>query len=161
MVASSKWTEIKAPFSGKVVDLNEVEDPKFAQGEAGKGAAITPSEETDGILVSPVKGKITKTFDTNHGIGLATEDGLEILINIGSETVQLEGYGFEGLVEEGEQVDESQPLIKFDHQIIKQAGKSLVTPVVITDSNRIEEVEYNSGNETEAGDVLFKAKITG
>ncbi|MBT2733154.1 beta-glucoside-specific PTS transporter subunit IIABC [Carnobacterium sp. ISL-102] len=122
---------IESPLKGSIVPLSDVRDEAFSSGAMGKGLAIEP---TDGKLVSPVNGVITMLFPTSHAIGITSEEGTEILIHIGMDTVQLDGEGFVPHVKQGDQVAKGQLLIEFDIEKIRDAGYSVITPIVITNS---------------------------
>lgn len=126
--------EIYSPLTGEVVSLEEVPDPVFAQRMMGDGVAIIPDE---GVLVSPVEGKIIQIFHTKHAIGIKSVSGLEILIHIGLETVELNGEGFDVLINEGQSVKAGDPLVNFDIAFLKSKGKNIVTPLIITNSSEI------------------------
>lgn len=123
---------ISLPIEGEVIELSEVEDYAFSSGTLGKGVAIKPSNNK---VVSPVKGEVTMFFPTHHAIGIKSDNGVEILIHIGMNTVKLEGKYFYPKVKQGERVDVGQVLLEFDKNEIEKAGYSLVTPVVITNYN--------------------------
>lgn len=118
-----------APMTGEIVELAEVPDPVFSGKMMGDGFAIKPSE---GKVVSPVKGKIVTLFPTKHAIGLETDDGVEVLIHVGIDTVKLEGAGFEALCQEGDQVKVGTPLLQVDLELIESKGKPTITPVIFT-----------------------------
>lgn len=126
-----------APITGKVIPLEEVPDPVFAQKMMGDGLAIEP---TEGTVVSPVNGEIVQFFPTKHAIGIKSETGVEILIHVGLETVAMKGEGFEALVEVGNKVTVGTPLLTFDIELIKEKAKSIVTPVIITNGDVLETV---------------------
>lgn len=123
--------EIIAPIKGKVLALKDVQDGAFSSEVLGKGVAIVPEE---GIVVSPMNGVISTLFPTLHAIGITAEDGVEVLIHIGLDTVQLKGEGFTALVKQNDVVKQGQELIHFNMQVISDAGYCLETPVVITNS---------------------------
>lgn len=125
----NKEIEIKAPLEGKSIQLSEVQDTAFAQGALGKGMAIVPSK---GEVKSPVNGKLTTLFPSLHAIGITSEDGAEILIHVGFNTVQLEGKYFKAHVKQGDNVKVGDLLLEFDIDAIKKEGYSVETPVVIT-----------------------------
>jgi len=120
---------IYAPLSGKVLELSEVPDPVFAEKMMGDGFAIQP---TDGLVLSPVSGKVIIAFPTKHAVGLLTDDNLEILIHVGTDTVKLKGKGFELLIQEGDLVEVGTPLLKVDLAYINAHAQSSITPVVFT-----------------------------
>lgn len=122
---------ISMPIQGKVLPLSEVKDSAFSQGIIGKGLAISPSL---GEVSSPVNGVVTTLFPTHHAIGITSDSGVEILIHIGMDTVQLEGKFFTPHISQGDHVSIGQKLMSFDMKGIQDAGYSLTTPVVITNS---------------------------
>lgn len=123
---------IPAPLEGRVLPLSEVSDAAFSQGVLGKGMAVEPSK---GVVTSPVNGVVETIFPTKHAVGLTSDSGIEVLIHIGMDTVQLEGKYFTAFVESGDRVTAGQKLITFDMEKIKDAGYSLVTPVVISNTD--------------------------
>jgi sugar PTS system EIIA component len=129
---------LKAPLTGKAVDLAEVPDPVFSEKMMGDGLAIEPSE---GIVVSPVDGEVIQVFPTKHAIGLRAENGAEILIHIGLETVSMKGEGFETHISEGSKVKTGDKLVSFDIDLVKEKAKSTVTPVIITNGDSLSSIE--------------------
>lgn len=130
-----------APMSGQVVPLEQVPDPTFAQKMLGDGFAIEP---TEGTVVSPVSGVVEAAFPTGHAFGLRAEDGTELLIHIGIDTVELNGDGFEVMVKQGDSVRQGDVLVKVDLEKIKKAGKLTVSPVIFTGGNRVDNVPYGT-----------------
>lgn len=124
-----KQLELFSPLTGKRLPLEQVPDQVFSAKIMGDGFAIHPS---DGEVVAPVDGEVVHLFPTKHAIGLKTKEGLEILIHIGIDTVELNGEGFEALVEAGQKVKKGTPLLNVDLQKIESSGKSTITPVVFT-----------------------------
>lgn len=118
-----------SPLKGEMKAITEVPDPVFAEKMMGDGFAIIP---TEGMVVSPVDGKIVNLFPTKHALGIMSDNGREILIHVGLETVNLKGQGFEALVSENAQVKKGQPLLKMDLEYIKEHAKSTITPIVFT-----------------------------
>ncbi len=139
-----------APLAGEVRSVTTCSDPMFAQKTMGDGIVITP---TDGILISPVNGKVVMTFPTRHAIGIAAENGAEILIHVGLDTVSLDGKPFDLLVKEGDEISAGQPLMKIDLDMIKKAGLSTETPMIITNLKDFEIVK--SGN-TLLGEAVMR-----
>ncbi len=120
---------VTAPFSGTLVPLSEVPDETFASGVLGEGIAIEPS---DGLFCSPVDGTVETIAETKHAIGFAADNGLEILVHVGLETVSLNGEGFEILVKEGDRVKVGQPVAKADLALIRERGLKTITSIVLT-----------------------------
>ncbi|WP_040513769.1 beta-glucoside-specific PTS transporter subunit IIABC [Gracilibacillus halophilus] len=127
--------QIASPLKGKVVNLSDVEDTAFATGALGKGAAIEP---TEGVVHSPVTGTVTALFPTKHAIGLTSDNGAEILIHIGLDTVQLEGEHFSTDLNQGDRVEKGQLLLSFDKDGIEKDGYIITTPVVISNHDNYE-----------------------
>lgn len=144
----SKTVELKAHVSGTVVSLEEVPDPVFSQKMMGDGIAIVP---TEGKVVSPVEGEVIQVFPTKHAIGLKAQNGAEILIHIGLETVSMNGAGFTAHVSEGEKVKQGDVLVTFDISLVKEKAKSTVTPMIITNSNDMVSIIKGTVNNVTAG----------
>lgn len=123
--------QIFAPVKGEMLSLEQVPDPVFSEKMMGDGVAIMPE---DGGIYSPVEGKVILIADTKHAIGIRANDGTEILIHIGLETVSLQGEGFKTLVEMGDSVSIGQPLIEVDWNYVKENAASMITPIIITNS---------------------------
>ncbi|WP_160723802.1 beta-glucoside-specific PTS transporter subunit IIABC [Bacillus sp. USDA818B3_A] len=135
VVAAEK---VFSPLKGEVKPLSEVNDPTFSTGIMGQGLAIQPQE---GKVVSPVTGRITTIFKTKHAIGITSDNGAEILIHVGLETVRLEGKHFTAHVKDGDFVEVGQTLVTFDMDAIKAEGYDLITPVIITNPDRYQVIE--------------------
>ncbi|HEP1794679.1 TPA: PTS glucose transporter subunit IIA [Streptococcus suis] len=143
---------IASPLIGKVVKLEDVPDAVFASGAVGKGIAIDP---LDGILVSPAKAEVTLVFPTKHAIGLRTENGAELLIHIGMDTVSLAGKGFESFVQVGDQVEAGQKLLEFDLHQIKAADLPVITPIIVTNTADYEDILVTQESQINSGDYLL------
>lgn len=140
-----------APVNGKVVSLDEVDDPVFSQRMMGDGVAVEPS---DGKVYSPVSGEIAQIFPTNHAVGIKTKSGIEVLVHIGLETVSMEGEGFEGHVKQGDKVNAGDHLITFDTELVKEKAKSTITPVIITNFDEaVENFNPSYGDDAKAGET--------
>ncbi|MCT4593040.1 MAG: PTS glucose transporter subunit IIA [Anaeromicrobium sp.] len=148
----NKEIVLKAPFEGKIVDIEEVSDPVFSSKMLGEGVAIKPTSNT---AVAPCDGEITQIFPTNHAFGITTKEGLEILVHIGIDTVNLKGEGFKRLVEVGTNVKKGTAIIEVDLEYIKQSGKESITPVVITNMDQVERIDKNLNDREE----ILKIKI--
>ena len=129
MTTTTRSIVVTAPFSGTLVPLSEVPDETFASGVLGEGIAIEPS---DGMFCSPVDGTVETIAETKHAIGFAADNGLEILVHVGLETVSLNGEGFEILVKEGDRVKAGQPVAKADLALIRERGLKTITSMVLT-----------------------------
>ncbi|HAZ1244832.1 TPA: PTS transporter subunit EIIC [Enterococcus faecium] len=143
---------VKAPLKGEVIELSKVKDETFARGMMGKGVAIKP---TEGKLVSPVDGVVTALFPTLHAVGVTSNEGIEILMHIGMDTVQLEGKYFEAYVKNGDKVKAGDLLITFDIDAIQKAGYEITTPIIISNSNQYTEIEATTRPEIVLGDGLL------
>ena len=143
---------IGAPIKGQVMALANVPDPVFSSEAMGKGLAIKPSQ---GQVVSPVNGVVSSLFPTGHAIGITSDSGAEILIHIGMDTVQLDGKGFTSLVEKGAAVKAGQALIDFDIAMIEGAGLSIITPVIVTNTDQYTDVLVTQESQVTTGDFLM------
>ncbi|HFI0694282.1 TPA: beta-glucoside-specific PTS transporter subunit IIABC [Streptococcus suis] len=143
---------LASPLIGKVVKLEDVPDAVFASGAMGKGIAIDP---LDGILVSPAKAEVTLVFPTKHAIGLRTENGAELLIHIGMDTVSLAGKGFESFVQVGDVVEAGQKLLEFDLHQIKAADLPVITPIIVTNTADYEDILVTQESQINSGDYLL------
>lgn len=151
-----KSFELVAPVSGAVIPLSEVPDEVFAQKLAGDGVAIEASSD---IVVAPCDATLSLIFKTNHAFALTTDNGVEILVHIGIDTVELNGEGFERLAEEGIKVAAGTPIIKINREFIKSKGLSLATPLLITNPDSCKEITGLTGNNVVAGkDTVVKYK---
>lgn len=144
---------VASPLQGTLMNLSDIEDAAFASGALGKGVAIEP---TEGKLFSPVTGMVSALFPTNHAIGITTEEGTEILIHVGLDTVQLNGQYFTAHTEQGARVEKGQLLIEFDIEKIKASGFAVTTPVVITNQGDFQ-LETTPQKQLNVGDLLIQA----
>jgi PTS system beta-glucosides-specific IIC component len=143
---------IASPMIGQVVKLENVPDEVFATGAMGKGIAIDPA---DGTVVAPAAGEITLVFPTGHAIGMRTENGAEILIHVGMDTVSLAGKGFNTFVQVGDKVDAGQKLLEFDLATIREANLPVISPVIVTNSTEFEDVLTTQDARVNIGDYLL------
>ncbi|MEG0159890.1 MAG: beta-glucoside-specific PTS transporter subunit IIABC [Carnobacterium sp.] len=144
---------VSNPIKGNIIPLNEVKDGAFASGALGKGFAIEPIE---GKVIAPFNGKIEAVFPTKHAIGLVSETGIELLIHVGLNTVELKGQYFDTLVEPGQTVKKGQAILNFDLEKIKEAGYETQVPVVITNSPQYSSIELtNKGKLLNNEEVLI------
>lgn len=143
---------ISSPLNGEIVPLTEVKDETFASEMMGKGIAINPKE---GKVVSPINGTVQMIFKTKHAIGLKSQDGAEILIHIGMDTVQLDGKHFTAHVKDGDKVKVGDTLVEFDMDAIKKEGYELVTPVIITNTIDYLEIVPKEIKSVKAGEDII------
>lgn len=152
-ISTGTSQEIYAPLTGKMIPLTEVKDEVFSSESMGKGVAVIPSE---GKIYAPFDGKVEAMFPTGHAVGLVSNDGVEVLIHIGIDTVNLDGKGYKKLVEQDAQVKKGQPLIEFDIDVIKAAGYDVTTMVIVSNTDEYEDVCPETCNKIKAGDTVIK-----
>ncbi|UOW68225.1 beta-glucoside-specific PTS transporter subunit IIABC [Paraclostridium bifermentans] len=143
---------VVSPIKGEVLNLSDIEDAAFSSGVLGQGVAIMPS---DGKVVAPVNGVVTTLFPSLHAIGILSDEGVEVLIHIGLNTVQLEGRGFDACIKQGDRITKGQAILKFDIDVIKEAGYSVVTPIVVTNSSQFLDVVQTESKNIELEDNLI------
>ncbi|MEO2507719.1 beta-glucoside-specific PTS transporter subunit IIABC [Clostridium paraputrificum] len=143
---------IKSPINGEAVPLSSVNDLTFAEEIMGKGIAIIPEE---GKVVSPIDGTVAMVFNTKHAIGLQTEDGVEILIHVGLDTVNLGGQHFNSFVKSGDTVKVGDKLLEFDIEAIKKAGYDTITPIIITNTTDYLDIISSNVASVKAGDEII------
>ncbi|AEM77990.1 PTS sugar transporter subunit IIA [Thermoanaerobacter wiegelii] len=143
-----KYVDIYSPINGILLKIEDVPDPVFSQKMVGDGVALEP---TEGIVYSPVNGTLVQLFPTKHALGIKTEEGLEILIHIGMDTVEMKGNGFESFALEGEKVKIGDKLLKFDMELVKKEHP-LTSPIIITNMDIVDKiVKESDGEEAKAG----------
>lgn len=125
---------IYSPADGTVMDLSDVPDPVFSQKMMGEGIAVEPSS---GEIVSPAEGEVIQIFHTKHAVGIRTRPGIELLIHVGLETVNMNGEGFTAHIKEGDKVKVGDPLITCDLELIKEKASSTVIPIVIMNGEAV------------------------
>ena len=145
-------TELVSPLDGELLPLSEVKDEVFSSGVMGEGVAIEPSQ---GVLHAPANGRVVMTFPTGHAIGMKTKDGAEILMHIGMDTVNLQGKGFETLVDKGDEVKAGDELVNFDIDEIHSAGYIVTTSIVVTNSKDYEKVSVVRQGEVKVGQEIL------
>ena len=148
----TKRIQIASPLSGKVLKLEELHDDAFASGALGAGVGILPDK---GEVYAPADGVISTLFPTLHAIGMETDEGVELLIHIGLDTVQLEGKGFEAMIGQGDRVRKGQLLVRFDADYIKAQGFLTETPVIVVNTDDYLEIVESERGSGAAGDGLL------
>lgn len=144
---------VDSPLTGQVIPLSEVNDPVFSSEAMGKGCAVIPLE---GKVFAPFDGTIVGLLDSHHAVGMESENGIEILIHVGMDTVKLGGKHFTCHIEDGQQVKKGQLLLEFDMDAIKAEGYEIVTPVIITNSDEFTEITAEVAGRVKNGDKLLK-----
>ena len=139
-----KEIRLDSPLNGELVELSQVNDPAFASGAMGFGAAV---KNPDGKVYSPVDGEVTVFFETKHAIGIHGENGEDLLIHVGLDTVKLNGEHFKAHVEQGATVKKGQLLLEFDGEAIKAAGYDITTPFVVTNSTEFDKITIALGDK--------------
>jgi len=146
---------VYSPMNGRAIALEEVPDKTFASGTLGQGAAIDPM---DGKVVAPADGKVSTLFDSHHAVGLTLDNGMELFIHIGMNTVELGGEGFDAYVKEGDRVSRGDTLITFDIQTLKNKGYSVISPVIITNAEDFKEIRRTADGGINYYEELLETK---
>jgi beta-glucoside PTS system EIICBA component len=146
---------ISSPLTGEVIPLSDIKDQAFASGSLGKGVAIEPSE---GKLYAPVSGTVSALFPTNHAIGITSDNGAEILLHIGMDTVELNGKFFTSHISQGARVEKGQLLIEFDIPKIQGEGYIVTTPVIVTNMDAYQDPTMTDQKQVQSGDRIFDIK---
>lgn len=138
-------SKIVAPTNGTFVPLTEIPDPAFAQKLVGDGFGINGSDD---VVCSPVKGEVAAVFDTKHAVAITTEDGLELLLHVGIDTVKLEGEGFEVFVKEGDAVEVGQKVLTIDRKLVEERGYNPMCCTLITNYEDLKELKISPASAT-------------
>lgn len=146
---------IYAPMAGKTVPLSQVPDPTFSEGMLGEGIAIEPSS---GTVCAPCSGTVENMFETGHAVCLKAENGAEILIHVGLETVGLAGKCFKIYVKNGQKVKKGQKLMDADLEGIRRAGLETITPVVVCNADAVGALEKYTGSTVTGQDIVIRVK---
>lgn len=155
LFGKNEGIRLVAPTAGKLVSIREVSDPTFSEEILGKGAAIIPS---DGKFLSPAGGTVTTVFPTGHAVAITTEDGVEVLIHIGLDTVKLEGKNFTIHAKEGQKVQTGDLLLEADLEAIKADGYDIITPIVICNTDAFSEILPQDSMDVVSGDLIMTLK---
>lgn len=144
---------VEAPAKGRCISITEVKDPTFSAEILGRGVAVLPEE---GIFYAPADGRVTMAFDTGHAVSMTTEEGAELLLHIGIDTVELQGKYFEMQVSSGQQVRTGDVLVKADLEAIRRAGYDTAAMLVVCNTDDYEQIECMTDREVEPGDGVMK-----
>lgn len=142
---------LKSPVVGRCFDISEIPDEVFSSKMLGDGIGF---ESTDGVLYAPVDGEILQVFPTKHALILKSKEGIEILLHIGIDTVEMKGEGFEAFTEKGKQVKAGDKLLTFDNKLIKAKAKTNLSVLVVTNNDIIESFKFNLGNVDKSNEVI-------
>lgn len=154
--AAKASLEVKAPMSGMVIPLEKVEDEVFASGVTGQGIAILP--DTD-VVAAPCDATVSVVFPSRHAIGLSTENGADLLIHLGLNTVMLNGEGFTIKVEQGQKVKTGDILMQFDRDFIMGKGYSLVSPILVTNPDEFHEIKLYDKTKAAVGEAVYQIVV--
>ena len=146
---------VLSPIKGEVKAIEESSDAAFASGALGKGVVILPQE---GKVYAPVTGTVTVLFPSLHAIGITSDAGVELLVHVGINTVQLNGEGYIAHIKQGDRVNQGQLLLDFDMAKIQEAGYSLETPVLVTNYADLKEIKNTSESSVKAQESLIEVK---
>lgn len=142
---------VYAPVSGALVDISDSPDPIFSKGAMGQGVSIKPESD---VIYAPVTGTVTSVIGTNHAIGLTSDDGVEVLVHIGVDTVEMQGEGFTSYVGKDQHVEAGEALLSFDRDKIEAANKPDDVMMVVTNTNHLPHLNFVSPTHVKAGDVV-------
>ncbi|WGE31338.1 PTS glucose transporter subunit IIA [Actinobacillus genomosp. 2] len=150
--AATKEVKVYAPLSGEIVNIEDVPDVVFSEKIVGDGVAIRPNGDT---IVAPVNGTIGKIFETNHAFSIESDEGVELFVHFGIDTVELKGEGFTRVAQEGQTVKAGDPIIKFDLELLETKAKSVLTPVVISNMDEISNLDKKVGQVVAGESVVL------
>lgn len=153
--SKSKDTEIKSPLEGKIIDLENVNDNVFSAKMMGDGIAVLP---TSGKVYAPFDGKVVMTFPSGHAVGLVNEDGCEVLIHVGLNTVQLNGEGFTYHINQNDAIKQGDLLMEFDKDMIQEKGYDITTPIIITNTDSYNDIQKTTKQNIKNGQTLIILK---
>lgn len=151
----AKKEGILSPADGDLLELSEVPDEVFSQKMAGEGIALMPRSNT---FIAPVAGTISKIFSTNHAFSIRTKSGMEVMVHIGLDTVELQGEGFERLAKEGESVEAGEPIVSADLEFIQSKGKEIITPIVMNHEKALE-LSLVSASVVREGETILEVRL--
>ncbi|WGE88829.1 PTS glucose transporter subunit IIA [Actinobacillus arthritidis] len=150
--ATTKEVKVYAPLSGEIVNIEDVPDVVFSEKIVGDGVAIRPNGDT---IVAPVSGTIGKIFETNHAFSIESDEGVELFVHFGIDTVELKGEGFTRVAQEGQAVKAGDPIIKFNLELLESKAKSVLTPVVISNMDEISNLDKKVGQVVAGESVVL------
>ena len=149
-------SKIFAPVNGTTIELTEVPDKAFSQKLLGEGVAIEPEAS---LFLAPCEGEVVHIAETKHALGINTEEGVQVLIHIGLDTVKLDGRGFKVLVKEGEKVKKGAKIVELDLEYLKENAPSILSPIVLTNKDKIKDVSIETGKQKAGEDVIMRFSL--
>jgi PTS system glucose-specific IIA component len=147
-----KSITLKSPVVGRCFDISEIPDEVFSSKMLGNGIGF---ESTEGVLYAPIDGEILQVFPTKHALILKSKEGIEILLHIGVDTVNMKGEGFETYVQKSQQVKVGDKLVAFNNDLIKAKAKSNLSVLVLTDNEIMESIRFNLGTVDKNNEVII------
>lgn len=150
-----KQISLVSPMDGDLINLEDIDDAVFSKKLVGEGVAIIPTSST---VIAPINGVVTRIFPTKHAFMISNPNGIEVLVHVGLDTVELNGEGFTCLVKEGDTVNQASPILEVDFEFLKSKNKDIATPIIITSDKDIELDIYITGTIRE-GESLLKIKF--
>lgn len=150
-----KQINLVSPMDGDLINLEDINDAVFSKRLVGDGVAIVP---TSGTITAPISGVVTRIFPTNHAFMISHPSGLEVMVHVGLDTVELNGEGFTCLVKEGDSVNQACTILEVDFEFLKSKNKDIVTPIIVTSDKSIEIETHKIGTIRE-GESLLEVKF--
>ncbi|MGC6176229.1 PTS sugar transporter subunit IIA [Lacrimispora sp. 38-1] len=151
-----KREDILAPVEGMAVPLSEVKDPAFSEEILGKGIAIIPSK---GRIVAPVNGVLSVMFETMHAVSITADNGAEVMIHVGLDTVKLKGEGYRSFKKQGDAVKAGELLLEFELEEIRKKGYDLITPVIILNTGEFPDMECHVGKKVKELEPVIELQV--
>ncbi|WP_343192649.1 PTS glucose transporter subunit IIA [Buchnera aphidicola (Taiwanaphis decaspermi)] len=148
----TKVIKIISPLSGTIIEIEKVPDKVFSDKIVGDGIAIIPRGKR---IVSPCDGKIGKIFNTNHAFSIKSTEGVEIFVHFGIDTVKLNGLGFNRIAKEGQNVKQGDLIIEYDLKILSKKAKSIITPVIISNIEKIKKIKKSEGKTISGKSIIM------
>lgn len=152
---SGQKMTVMLPIDGKVIPLEQLPDETFASAILGSGCGVEPTGDT---VYAPFDGTVTQVPESLHAVGMMSDDGIELLIHVGMDTVEMKGQGFTSLTKEGAKVKAGTPLLKVDLEAIRAAGHPTATALIVTNSDDLPEISVVANGDAAAGTPVFKFK---
>lgn len=150
-----KQISLVSPMDGDLINLEDIDDAVFSKKLVGEGVAIIPTSST---IIAPINGVVTRIFPTKHAFMISNPNGIEVLVHVGLDTVELNGEGFTCLVKEGDTVNQASPILEVDFEFLKSKNKDIATPIIITSDKDIE-LDIHIIGKIRKGESFLKIKF--